>query len=328
MKTIHRSLLTITALVLSKAAIAQTPDSATTKLVAYAANKFPVTRTLNFEFSGSGAYNFTSKLRGTDLPGGRTTRWLQTKASANFNLIKSRNWILGTTFTYRGTSFAARLDEPVTGIDNSIDHQFHYHASSLNLTHISRLFNKTTIYSGSFIVDGSEKRFERVKGLLSANMVVKSNERTRIAVGIIGALDPSVQIPILPLLTYEHHFDDGLIADIIFPRNIFIRKNVLGNGRITLGTEIERTSFYLYNMDNSGRTYEFCQADLNNGLIYEHLVFSYFILTLKGGIRMTASSRVFDRKESINDFIYETKPDASPYFNAGISFNPFAKKRR
>jgi hypothetical protein len=122
MKISNKPLLTLAALVLSNAAIAQTQDtSATTKLVAYAANKFPVARTLNFEFNGSGAYNFTSKLRGVELPAGRTTRWLQTKASANINLIKSNHWILGTTFTYRGTSFAAKLDGPVAGLDNSVD---------------------------------------------------------------------------------------------------------------------------------------------------------------------------------------------------------------
>lgn len=329
MKIKNRTLLTVAALVLSNAAIAQIQDtSATTKLVAYVANKFPVARTLNFEFNGSGAHNFTSKLRGTDLPEGRTTRWVQTRASANINLLKSENWILGTTFTYRGTSFAAKLDQPVAGLDNSVDKFFHYHASTLNLTHISRLFNKTAIYSGSFIVDGSEKQFERVKGLFSVNIVLKSNSRTRLAVGAFAMLDPSADMPMLPSISYEHHFDNGLIADITFPRNVFIRKNVFRNGRITLGTEIDRTGFYLYHQDDSGKTYEYRQVDLNNGLIYEHLVSNYFILTLKGGIKMTSAARVFDRNESFGDFTYESKPDATPYFSMGVSFNPFAKKKQ
>ena len=329
MKIINKPLLTIVALVLSNAAIAQSQDtSATTKLVAYAADKFPVARNFNLEFNGSGAYNFTSKLRGVELPAGRTTRWLQTKASANLNLIQSKSWILGTTFTYRGTSFAAKLDAPVAGLNNSVDDQFHYHTSSLNLTRISKLFGKTAIYSGSLIVDGSEKRFERVKGLFSVNVVLKANARTRIAIGAFGMLDPSSDLPALPTFTYEHHFDNGFIADITFPRNIFIRKNVFGNGRITLGTEIDRTGFYLYNRYNTGKTYEYRQVDLNNGLIYEHKVFKNFIITAKGGLKMTTAARVFDRKESFGDFIYESKPDATPYFNIGVSFNPFGKKNQ
>lgn len=324
----NKCLLPVVALLCSKVIMAQTPDSAATRLITYAADKFPVTRTLNLELHSSGAYNFTAKLKNAASPSARTTQWLQTRASVNLNLIKSRRWILGTTFTYRGTSLAATLDKQAAVSNNSVDDHFHYHASSLNLTHISSLWGKRMIYSASLIVDGSDERFERVKALITANMILKSNDHTRIAVGIMGMIDPSTQLPVLPILTYEHHFQNGLIADITFPRNLFIRKNVFNNGRITLGTEVDRTSFYIYNADNSGKTYEFRQMDLNNGLIYEHMLFSHFIATVKGGIRITSASRIFDRKESFNDYIYDAKPDPSPYFSAGVSYTPFSKKKK
>jgi hypothetical protein len=329
MKTTNKLLLTVAALILSKTGFAQNQDSVARKVVAYAANKFPVTRTFNFEFSGSGAYNFTSTLRGEALPAGRVTNWTQTKASANINFIQSKSWILGTTFTYRLTSLTAALDEPVSGLNSSVNENFQYHTSSLNLTHISKLFNKTAVYTGSLTVDGSERQFERVKGLVTASIVLKANAKTKFIVGVLGNFDPSTQTPILPLISYEHRFDSGLIADITLPRNIFIRKNVFnGNGRITLGTELDRSSFYLYNLDNSRTTYEFRQVDINNGLIYEHRLWDYFILTMKGGVRITPSSRIFDRYKSFNDYVFQAKPDPTLYFNVGLSFNPFAKKRR
>jgi hypothetical protein len=329
MKTTNKLLLTVAALILSKTGFAQKQDSVTTKkVVAYAANKFPETRTFNFEFSGSGPYNFTSTLRGEALPAGRVTNWTQARANANINFIKSKHWILGTSFTYRLTSITAALNEPVSGLTSSVNENFQYHNSALNLAYVSKLFDKTTIFSSSVSIDGSEKQFERVRGLFAATMLLKANATTKLGVGFVVNIDPSSQVPILPIFTYEHRFDNGLVADITLPRNIFIRKQVFRNGRITLGTELDRTSFYLYNLDKSGRTFEFNQVDLNNGLIYEHLVFNYFILTLKGGLKTSLSPRIFDRNQSYNDPIFQAKASPSGYFNVGISFNPFARKKR
>lgn len=328
MKTTNKLVLILGAMILSKAGLAQSQDSLSKKVVAYAADKFPVTRTFNFEFSGTGPYNFTSTLRGEALPAGRVTNWTQARASANINFIQSRNWILGTTFTYRLTSLTAALNEPVSGLASSVKEDFQYHASSLNLTYISKLFNKTTIYSSSVSIDGSEKKFERIRGLFSATMLLKADARTKMGIGFVANIDPSAQLPVLPVFTYEHRFDNGLVADIVLPRNVFIRKQVFGNGRITLGTELDRSSFYLYNLDNSGRTFEFNQVDINNGLIYEHLLWNYFILTMKGGVRLSPFSRVFDRSESVNDYIFQAKPAKTLYFNVGLSFNPFARKNR
>jgi hypothetical protein len=328
MKTMNKLLLILGAMILSKAGLAQNQDSVTRKVVAYAANKFPETRTFNFEFSGSGPYNFTSTLRGEALPAGRVTNWTQARASANINFIKSKHWILGTTFTYRLTSLTAALNEPVSGLTSSVNENFQYHNSALNLAYVSKLFDKTTIYSSSVSIDGSEKQFERVRGQFAATMLLKADARTKMGIGFVVNIDPSAQLPVLPVFTYEHRFDNGLVADITLPRNIFIRKRVFQNGRITLGTELDRTSFYLYNRDNSGRTFEFNQVDLNNGLIYEYRLWDYFILTMKGGLKTSLSPRIFDRNQSYNDPIFQAKADPSLYFNVGLSFNPFGKKRR
>lgn len=321
-------LLILTVLsVLCKTGIAQQRDSLTTKIIAATANKFPIARTFNFEFSGTGAYNFTSKLQGKALPAGRVTNWMQLRASANINFIQTKKWILSTTFAYRRTSITAALDEPVAGVNNSLKANFQYHSSSLNLTRITKVFGKTTIVTGSVSIDGSDKQFERAKGLIATTMMLKADVKTRLGLGFMVNLDPSAQLPALPIFTFEHRFNNGLIADITLPRYIYIRKHVLKNGRISIGTELDRTGFYLYNQDTSERTFEYNQVDVNSGLTYEHLVFNYFILTLKGGMRASMSPRIFDRQETYRDPIFQAKSDASGYFNVGVSFNPFVKRR-
>jgi hypothetical protein len=321
-------------LILSKTSIAQTrdtlakKDSLTKRIIAYTANKFPSTRTFNLEFSGAAPYNFTSTLGGDALPPGRVTNWTQLRASANINFIQTKKWVIGATFNYRMTSVTAALDQPVAGLTSSVNETFRYHATSLNLMRVTKLFNKTTIINGSASIDGSEKQFERVRGLIATTMLLKADAKTRLGVGLMVNFDPGSILPVLPIFSYEHRFDNGLIADITLPRNIYIRKHVLKNGRLSIGTELDRTGFYLYNQDNTGRTFEFNQIDLNSGLTYEHLIFNNFIVTLKGGLRSSLSPMIFDRQKTRRDPIFETKPDATGYFNVGISYNPFAPKRR
>ena len=315
-------------LALYKNGVAQHRDSLKTKFIAAAANKFPMARTFNFEYAGSGAYNLTSELNGMAAPAGRVTNWTQLRASINLNFIQTKKWILGSTFTYRRTSITATLDEPISGVNTSIKDDMQYHSSSLNLTRVTKLLGKTTIITGSVIIDGSDKKFERTKGLIATTMILKANAKTRLGVGFLVNFDPSTQVPIIPILTFEHRFNNGLIADITFPRYLYLRKNVMKNGRVSIGTELDRTGFYLYNQDNSGRTFEYNQIDFNSGLSYEHLVFNYFIVTLKGGIRASLSPRLFDRNQSYNDPIFQTKLDPTGYFNLGISFNPFVKRRK
>lgn len=328
MKTIKILLLLTVLSATCKTGFSQKRDSLTTKIIAVVANKFANARTLNFEFSGSSPYNFTSELQGKAAPAGRVTNWTQIRANANLNFIQTRKWILGANFSYRRTSVTATLDEPIPGMNSSLKGDLQYHSSSLNLTRIAKVFGKTTIFSGSVSIDGSEKKFERTKGLIATTMLLKANAKTRLGVGFMVNIDPSAQLPALPIFTFEHRFNNGLIADITLPRNIHIRKHVLKYGRLSIGTELDRTGFYLYNQDNSGRTFEYNQVDVNSGLTYEHLVFNYFVVTLKGGMRASLSPRIFDRNQSYGDPIFETKPDPSAFFNVGISFNPFAKKRK
>jgi hypothetical protein len=45
-------------------------------------------------------------------------------------------------------------------------------------------------------------------------------------------------------------------------------------------------------------------------------------------LKTSLSPRIFDRNQSYNDPIFQAKASPSGYFNVGISFNPFARKKR
>jgi len=331
MVIMKKALVTSGMLMLSAASFSQTPDSiprrdsagVSKRVQTYAADKFAISRPLNIEFAHTSPYNFTAKAGENQLPESRASSFSQIKISSNFNVIKRKSWTLGATLGYRYTHAEADITKPAAGGIMPFDDEFHYIFSSVNFTYFSKLFNKRTIYTSSIAVDGSDKHFERVKGLITGTMILKANQRTKLMVGLFVNIDPSSQTPVLPTFAYEHKFNNGLVVDMTLPKSLYLRKNVLTNGRLSLGTEIDRTSFYLYNIDGTDQRYEYRQLDLNSGLTYEHLIGKYFVFTAKTGMKVTPSGRVFRKQDSFGDPVYQTTPGPAFYFNVGISFNPF-----
>lgn len=339
MSIIKRTTLAIGMIALSLSSIAQNRDSTLKskpdtlnfqkKVVASIADNFAVTRPLNIEYTYLTPYNYKSQRAESILPNGRVTNFQQARVSANINFIRKKTWMLGTTIGYRYISTEA--DIPRTGDTNiKIKDDFQYLFSTLNLTYFSSLFQKRMIYSSSFFVDGSDHHLERIKGIFTGTMVLKANQKTKMTVGVLVNIDASAQSPIIPTFSYEHKFSNGLIADIALPRSINLRKFFSKNSRISIGTQLDQTSFYLYNLDSTSQKYEYRQLDINSGLTYEHALGKYFMLTAKSGIKLTPSGRIFKKEESYSDPVYEISPDPTFYFNVGISINPFSvfgKKR-
>ena len=277
---------------------------------------------MNIEFSQASPYSFSSKEGNSSSRDGKVNEFTQAKISTNFNFIKKSKWMLGATAGYTYTKTESNMFEPISNNTELLKQDHHYHFSSLNATYFSSLFNKTTIYSSSLIVDGSDKHFERVKGLLSGVMLLKANQKTKMTVGLAVSIDPSNLFPVIPIFTYEHKFDNGLIADVTLPKSVYLRKYVFNAGRLSLGAEMDQTTFYLYDLDGTDQRYEYRQIDVNSGLIYEHAI-GDFIITGKTGVRLTPRGRLFKKEDSFNDHVFELKPDPTFYFNVGVSFNPF-----
>ncbi|SDK52969.1 hypothetical protein SAMN04487898_10967 [Pedobacter sp. ok626] len=299
------------------------------RVVAFAADKFAIARPLNFEFSNTAPYHYKSKNEGNILPGGRLTRFQQTKLSANIDLIKRKTWLLSTTLGYKSTSTATEVVQTGTTAQTTLENDYYYLFSSLNLTYFSSLFGKRVIYNSSLVVDGSDKHFERIKGLFAGVMVLKANQKTKMTAGFMVNIDPGALTPFIPIFSYEHKFNNGLIADIFLPRSIQLRKFVFNrNGRVSLGTEMDGTSFYLYNLDGTAQKYEYRQLDINSGLTYEHVIAKHFMLTAKSGVKATPAGRIFKKEETFQDPVYQITPDPAFYFNIGISFNPFSLLRK
>lgn len=288
------------------------------------AEKFSVARIANFQYEKRTSHNFDTEFLGQDLGERRITD--NNRIKANFNIpviMKKQNKLTYSLFyDYEGFTVSNPENE---SIHKNVD--LHYISSIVSYTFFSTLFKKPIIYNGSLIVDGSQKNIERVKPMASAVLVLKRTDKTTMTAGLVGFYDPTSRIPVFPVFTYSHRFDNNLRLDIILPQRILLQTRVAKSGRLSLGSELNSTNYYIRSKEivPYADKFEFRQIEAKSGLAYEYLIKNSIVLTAKTGIMNVLSSRLSKRGESFTDdhYIMKFRPKASAYFNLGVSFNPF-----
>ncbi|KOS06682.1 hypothetical protein AM493_12035 [Flavobacterium akiainvivens] len=294
----------------------QVKDSLPQKALQMAADKFPFTRLFNVEQRYVAPFNYSSKLGdGTKLPEGKVSQMHQTRVNANINFIKNRKWIFSA-----GLFYNYMYSETEGGGLGDTKSDLHYYATGLSLTRFSTLFGKTAIYSASVIPTGGNDGFERVTGMVSATLLLKADATTKMTLGLLGIIDPSSIVPIVPTFTYEKKLKSGWVLDIILPQRIFMKKDVFKEGRLSLGTELSTTNFYISGYNGSSKTYMFNQMELMTGVTYEHCFSKHFIGTLKTGMLYIPASRIAEINNTFDDYEFSAQPDPSFYLNVGLSY--------
>lgn len=292
-------------------------------------DKFPNTRTFDLQYEQLGATDFNSKLFGEPLEKGRINNHNRLKFAFNlpFYVSNSKRFILTSSLRYKYEYYDFKQnssDNPNVSFTEGKE-DFHYFATALSATYMSKLFNKPIIYNTTITVDGNQENIQRIKGFATATLVLKKTANTTITVGALAMLDPSSIIPITPLFTYNHKFENSKWdIDFILPQRVFLRRQLLKNGRIAFGTELNSENFYLnLNTPELNGMYELNQLELKSGISYEYHIASKVIGAFKMGINNIINTRITERGDKTTKYIYDRKEEAQAYFRFGISYNPF-----
>lgn len=294
------------------------------------ADKFPFARVFDVKYVQYLPKDFDSKLFDNDFMDGRIKNQSKLNIAANIPVIMKPKWNVTASAAYKYESVELEGVKsfdgtPLVEFNNKQD--FHYLSAALSFTYFSTLFKKPFIYNASFIADGDERNAQRIKGFVGGTIVLKANAKTKIAAGLIVLIDPSSPVPAAPVFTLEHKFNSGWIADIILPQRMFIKHDIFSNGRISLGTELIADGFYL-NSSQPGfaKVYDYRQLETRSGATYEHWFGDGLIGTFKVGLANVFNSRITERGENTNDYIFSTTQNGTGYFSLGFSYNPFTKR--
>lgn len=308
---------------------AQTEDSIKKNTSRLIRDKFPSTRFFDLQYEQLGNNAFDSKLYGNDYEKGSLTGQHRVRAAFNVPLIKKQKWTITSSLRYKFDSFDLVDVENTSGsspvLQNRRNYEYHYFSGALSFTYISKLFNKAAIYNASIIGDGSDEGFERITGLVSASLVLKRTQSTTITAGLIAFVDKMAQFPILPTFTYEHHFANSKwSADLVLPSYFYMRRPLLENGRISLGSSIDTDSFYTYpNQPCFSTIYKYTRLEVKSGLMYEYNGGKDLTTTFRAGIANVFNGRLTQKGENQHSYIFNDNRTASGYFNIGISYNHF-----
>lgn len=303
----------------SLCARAQVSDSLPKQAVAYAAEKFPFTRLLNAEFRYDAPYDISPGLKSGSLPEGRVAQLYQSRISANVNFIKSRQWIFSMGLFH---NFVHAETEGNGLTEGTQVRDLHYFATGLNLTHFTKMFGRTAILTAGVLPTGGQDGFERITGMVSASLLLKADAKTKMTIGLLGIIDPTSVVPVTPTFTYERKLNSGWIIDILLPRNIFMKKDVFTDGRVSLGTQLESTNFYIKGFNGSRNTYMFNQLEIFSGVMYEHAFLKGFIATFRTGYKYIPATRIAQINNTFNDYVYKADGSGTFYANVGLSYNP------
>lgn len=295
-------------------------------------DKFPTTRTFDVQYEQLGPSNYDSEMFGNKFERGRVESHSRFKAAFNlpFYATKSKRFVLTTSLRYKyesyefGNIYNYGTDQTYRRENQDV----HFWAGALTATYMASLFGKPAIYSATATVDGDKEKLQRLKGFASGVLVLKRTPSTTITAGVLVLLDPSSIVPVTPLFSINHKFKQSKWdLDFILPQRILFRRELLENGRISLGTELNTESFYLnLNSENLKGVYELNQLELKSGITYEYSFSPKFIAFAKAGINNVVSARITERGERTNRYVYDQKEDAQGYVRVGVSYNLFGKK--
>lgn len=305
---------------------AQSIDTLKKEVRAQIVDKFPSRRNFDLQYEQLGSGNYTPEFRDGNTEPGRITNHYRFNAAVNFLLYKNGPLSVSATGKYKYESFEL-TDAQNNSSSLFTKSDFQLFSGALNVGYLSRLFGKVIIYSGSIIADASDENLGRIKGIGAATMILKSTKYTSIAVGLAGVIDATSPFPVLPIFSYQQKFENSAWSmDLILPQRIMFKRRLSENGRISIGTEFNNEQLYVkLNRYDLRNVYDYRQAELKSGMMYEYRIAKNLIASFKGGISNAVISKVTAKGESTNDYLFKTKQNTTGYINIGISFNPFTK---
>lgn len=189
------------------------------------------------------------------------------------------------------------------------------------------LFGKPVIYSVAVIGSTSEASSVQQLALQGTMLfILKRTSSTALSLGATIIHDPSLSVPVIPVVNYWHKFKSGteLYADL--PQRVMVRQQFSPKAWIMLGTELGGSlTFFTPKSQYLPQNINYSTLELKSGLTLEYRIFPKIIISCKGGLINPISSRSFKQGELSNDYIIDNNIKMAPFINLSVSILPFLK---
>lgn len=291
----------------------------------YIVRNFPRVRTLDVQYEQGTRSDYKLKWKGKSFEEGRFRNLSKLKLSSTWPVYKAKHLTVYTNFRYNYYHFESGTPSAYAVLFPRRKNDYHYWEVSVNATYGARLFHKPVLYTVNLAGDGSEKGFEKIRGMMVATMVLKRTSSTVISVGIVGMVNTGAIYPVLPVFSYWHKFDcSGWILDIGGPGYAYFRRSLTRNDRLSVGVSLRNEHFYIHTRnERMPKTCYFSKNELKTGVVYEYLLGKHVCFTANAGGITSFRSRLFNKKRINRKPYVDYTQHMNAFFNLGISYNLF-----
>lgn len=297
-------------------AYAQTKDT----IPAVKQQNYPLEKPLILQYDRINNAEYTTRDRDGQILKEGKAQISRFRAYGSFKIYQKEKVTLSTSLLYTHeniTNYTRNITEnslaKSTFNTNDVD-------LMINGFYRSTLWNRPLIHSASVII-ASPNVFDvkKIFAMVSSSVVFVKGPQTRYTLGLALALDLSAIIPVLPVVTYWHRFDNPLWeVDIVLPQKAVLRRAEFLKGWLTVGTELYGNGFFATESTNLQGNYEYRYTELYSGIGYERLV-GKLLIGARTGFRSTIQGRMLKVYNRNNDYLFDTKNSTVPYLNLSVS---------
>lgn len=198
--------------------------------------------------------------------------------------------------------------------------------TTVSYTRLGSLFHRSAIYSliASGLINPETGQL-RIFFTGMVSLTVVKTKSSVLSVGILGLVDPSSPLPVLPFISYYHQFKSTGLELFLDPYKMALKKGLGAKRSIMLSNEIGG-NIALFKQDATALPLNnvFTSLEMRLGLTYEQLITKKVVLTISSGVNNTLNSKVMDQSGDKNTFI-ENRQSMVPYLKVGVSLLPFWK---
>lgn len=197
----------------------------------------------------------------------------------------------------------------------------HLYSTGLQGFYLFSIKDKAAVASINLVGEGSAKGYERVVGYLYGSLILSQDRNSSMSVGFIGLLDNKTSIPVLPSFSYSKRLQNGWTFELFLPKHIYVRRAVLKNSRITMGSEVGSNNVYLEAAD--GKMYMHKINHFKAMLFYEHQFSEKFIYSTGIELLNSFGGKVIPSDKSHNKYVLKTSKNMNFNIQASISYSFF-----
>lgn len=246
---------------------------------------------INAEFSIRPGGEYQIEQKGNIIEEGENEVYTQSNISASMPLVQKKKLFMIGSIKY------SHIHQHFNPNSQLLDYGFGettHHIFSANLIASSKLnlWNKSIKLTGMVSGEYSQFGFERWIAMGTSLLMLKETSKTEIGIGVIGMINTFSQIPIFPIFTYKHIFNERWMINIT-PPYLQVQYSHNHSNIYTLGTSFYSDHYFIHpNTENLPNRVRYNRSLFNIGMTYEHKVSAKLSAIVNVGVSIIMTDRI------------------------------------